>query len=134
MKWTDADLDLTLQALSQEDPPDAALAHVRELVLDQTQPRLRWWWAWLAVPALASALWFVWTPAQLAPPPLIANAPPVVDLPVVRAGAPPVRTRSRPSPPSPRLEPVNDGEYVKIATADPNVVILWKLENEGETR
>lgn len=134
MTWTDADLDLALQALSREDPPDAALAHVRELVMDRTQPRLRWWWAWVAVPALASALWFVWTPEKLAPPPLIAKAPRVVDVTVARVAAPlaPIaRTHSRPST---RLEPANNGEYVKIATADPNVVILWKLENEGETR
>jgi hypothetical protein len=132
MRWTEDDLDRTLKALAAEDPPDAALERLHGVVLERTRPRWQWRWAWVMVPALGSLLWLAWTPTEIPPPPLVAAAPRVVEIPAARLSPPAKRRPSRPMPP--RIEPANDGEYVKIATADPNVVILWKLENEGETR
>lgn len=128
MKWTDDDLNLALQDLSQQDPPPAALTALRARVLDRAhRPRPRWW-LWTPVPAAAAvALAFVLWPAPPAPAPpaLIATAPPVPAIAWVRPAAPaPPRVRRQ----APRIEPTTIPGYVRVATQDPNIVIFWSFD------
>jgi len=114
MSWSDEDLNLAL-AEWRDDVPVAA-------------PRRMWWrWAW--APALAAGL-LVWAliPAEtvIEPPPLLARAPAAPELPVRRATAP---SRSRlESAPKTRVST----EFVKLVTDDPDVVILWAMNTEGD--
>jgi hypothetical protein len=86
---------------------------------------------------LAAAL-FVMVPKEspVAPPPLLARAPgvPVLAVPVVVAVKEPVVVKAavkvavKPQPPA----VVGDSEFVKVMTDDPDVVILWALNTEGD--
>jgi hypothetical protein len=135
MKWSDEDLDLALRDLREEEIPVGA---VRARVMARVERRraVRWWaWAW--VPALAAAL-FVMVPREgpVAPPPLVARAPgvPVLAAPVVAAVRKPVvvkaAVKAAVKPQAPAV--VGDSEFVKVMTDDPDVVILWALNTEGD--
>jgi len=129
MSWKDDDLDLALRDLRDEALPVAALAEVRSRVLAEVRPRARWWrWVW--VPALAAALAVValvplrQTPIE--PPPLVAKAPSAP--PISRPAARPAPVRVKPPAPKPETQ------FARILTEDPNVVILWAMNNEGATK
>ena len=126
MKWTDDDLNLALQDLSQQDPPPAALAALRAHVLDRAhRPRLHWW-LWTPVPAAALALaLLLWPqPPEIAPPPrLIATVPPVPAIAWCTAAPAPASP-----PPAPRIEPTTIPGLVRVATQNPNIVIFWSFD------
>ena len=129
MNWKDEDLDLALHELREEELPAAALARIRTRVLTQVQqPRAKWWqWAWVPVLAAAIAVVAV-TPREqppVEPPPLIAKAP--AAQPLVRPPAL-VRRRIQPAPPA------AETQFARILTDDPNVVILWAMNTEGESQ
>lgn len=130
MNWNDDNFDIALRELRDEELPAAALAQVRARVLGQVQPRRAKWWRWVWVPALAAALAVVTViPRQQAPvepPPLIAKAPAAQPL---SLPMPPVLRR--PTPASPKSE---ETQFARILTDDPNVVILWALNTEGESQ
>ncbi len=133
MSWTDDDLDLALSELKDEPLPLGATEAVRARVLaEMERPRRRWWmWAW--APALAAGL-MVWAAIpqepKLAPPPVLARAPeaPSLERPVAVVKKPAAR----------RVAPVETKEqqtqFVKLVTDDPDVVILWAMNSEGEDR
>jgi hypothetical protein len=126
VNWNDEDLDLALRELRDEELPGAALTQVRARVLGQVRPRRATWWRWSWVPALAAGLAVVtFVPRQqppVEPPPLIAKAP--AAQPLIR----PAPRRAKPVPPIPETQ------FARILTDDPNVVILWALNSEGESR
>jgi hypothetical protein len=127
MKWTDDDLNLALQDLSQQDPPPAALAALRARVLDRAhRPRPRWW-LWTPVPAATLALaLFLWPqPPEIAPPPRLALAPPVPEAAWVKTERPqpPILRRERP-----RMEATEIPGLVRVATQNPNIVIFWSFD------
>lgn len=129
MSWNDAELDLALRELRDEEMPGAALAEVRSRVLAEVQPRRVRWWRWAWVPALAAALAVAALiprpPAPVEPPPLLARAPaaqPLVKL------APRQARRPAPAP------LVRETQFARILTDDPDVVILWAMNTEGEAQ
>jgi hypothetical protein len=136
MKWSDDDLDLALRDLRDEEIPVGA---VRARVMAQVARRrsVRWWmWAW--VPALAAAL-FVMTPKEspVAPPPLLARAPgpPVLAAPVAVVKRPAVvEAAVKATVKAVADAPARTGEteFVKVMTDDPDVVILWAMNTEGD--
>jgi hypothetical protein len=139
MKWTDQDIDLALRDLAGDDPPEAALAAVRARVLaGLAEPRRRPWLWWIPAPALAAAalvVWFAWPrPADVPPPPVLARAP-QAQLADAR-GSVTARPTRRPTEPRPKgavasLVPVQNTEFAKLLTDDPDVVILWAVGPNG---
>ncbi|MBI4889484.1 MAG: hypothetical protein HY821_02590 [Acidobacteria bacterium] len=138
MKWTDDDLDLALRELKDEPLPLGATEAVRARVLAEVEkPRRRWWtWAW--APALAAGL-MVWAvipreQVAVAPPPVLARVPeaavPKRTLEVVKKPElrPAVRRVER------AVKPEKETQFVKLVTDDPDVVILWAMNSEGEDR
>lgn len=126
MNWNEDDLDLALRELRDEELPAAALTQVRVRVLAEVRPARSKWWRWAWVPVLAAGLAVVtFVPRQVspvAPPPLIARAPAAQPL-------------SRPVPRRPKsIPPMPDTQFARILTDDPNVVILWALNTEGESQ
>jgi len=129
VNWNDEDLDLALRDLRDEDVPVAALTQVRARVLAEVRPARTKWWRWVWVPALAAALVVVIVPRHqpiIDPPPLLARAPAAQPL---SRPAPPTLRRVQPAPP--RSE---ETQFARILTDDPNVVILWALNTEGESQ
>lgn len=128
MSWNDDDLDLALRELRDEELPAAALTQVRARVLGQVKPRRARWWRWAWVPALAAGLAVVFiVPREqppVEPPPLLAKAPAAQPL---SRPVPPVLRRPKPAPPK-----SVETYFARILTDDPNVVILWALNTEGE--
>ncbi|HEY3441459.1 MAG TPA: hypothetical protein VGK29_11930 [Paludibaculum sp.] len=130
MSWSNEDLDLALTDLRDEDVPGAALAQVRARVLAEVRPARTKWWHWAWVPALAAALVVVAiVPRQqpiMEPPPLLARAPAAQPL---SRPVPPIVRRVQPA--TPRSE---ETQFARILTDDPNIVILWALNTEGESQ
>jgi hypothetical protein len=93
------------------------------------RPR-RVWWRWAVAPVLASAvavavwLWPVERAVLPAPAAVKAQmpAPPLVS----------VRRLVRVMRPGPRILPTGDPNFVRVKTGNPDVVILWSLNSEGE--
>ncbi|MBK9169595.1 MAG: hypothetical protein IPM24_19320 [Bryobacterales bacterium] len=134
MKWTGDDLDRALRDLAAEDPPEAAVAAVHTSVMQRVAPRASWWrWSWAPVAAAIAALVLTWWPRPAEVEPLALH---------VETPAPPAvaweRTPPRPAPPVPvrprlRIEPTDTPGLVRIASGNPDVVILWSLDqSEGE--
>ncbi len=131
MNWKDDDLDLALRELRDEELPAAALTQVRARVLGHVQPRRATWWRWAWVPVLAAGLAVMtFVPRQqspVEPPPLIALAP--ASQPLSRP-APAAARRVKPA----AQKYVEETQFARILTDDPNVVILWALNSEGESQ
>lgn len=130
MRWDEDDLDVALRDLRDEEVPGYALAQVKARVLAEVRPvRSRWRrWAWVPVVAVALAIVAV-IPREQAPveqPPLIARAPAAQPL-----GRPAARVVRRTRPAPPRLE---ETQFARIMTDDPNVVILWAMNTEGDSQ
>lgn len=104
----------------------AGLAELREIELPARRSR-RWWWAAGAI-AAGLALFLIPRPAEIAPPRVVAWAPPP---PAVVAIAPRPRPAARVKP---RPAPAPDTEFAKILTDDEDVVILWAMNSKGELR
>ncbi|MBL0157030.1 MAG: hypothetical protein IPP47_08005 [Bryobacterales bacterium] len=126
MNWNDEDLDLALRDLRDEEAPGAALAQVRARILAEVRPARMKWWRWAWVPALAAALAIVAVIPSPAPP---------IDPPPLLARAPAAQPLSRPVPRRPKpIPPMPETQFARILTDDPNVVILWALNTEGESQ
>jgi len=136
MKWSDDDLDLALRDLRDEAIP-VGVVRARVMAKVTRRRSIRWWqWAW--VPALAGAL-FVLAPKErpVDPPPLLARAP---GAPVLAA---PVEVVKRPAAVKAAVKVAvkavvdaparaSETEFVKVITDDPDVVILWAMNTEGD--
>lgn len=131
MNWTDDDLNLALRDLREEPLPPGAAEAVRARVLAQLEkPRRRWLrWAWAPALAASLAIWFAIPGEQphIAPPPVLAQAPQAPALvpppaPTLKSTRP--RTATRPT----------ETRFVKLVTDDPDVVILWAMNSEGDAQ
>lgn len=133
MSWNDDDLDLALRELKDEPLPPGAEEAVRARVFAQLeQPRRKWWtWAW--VPALAAGLvlWMIIPREQpsFPPPPILARVPQAPALERPPAAAKPPRVKAVPVQ---RHDP--ETRFVKLVTDDPDVVILWAMNSEGDVQ
>ncbi len=138
MNWNGDDLDLALRELRDEELPLGAVEAVRARVMAEVAaPRRRWWmWAW--APALAAMLLIIWLIPRPAvpPPPVIAKAPAAP--PHSIAGTAATGNESRhivPATGRERVKPVAPAsEFVKLVTDDPDVVILWAMNSEGDSQ
>lgn len=133
MKWTDDDLDLALRELKDEPLPPGAEEAVRSRVFAEIEkPRRRWWtWAWAPALAACLVLWMVIPREQppMSPPPVLAHAPQSPLLSPPPAVVKPVRVKAAQAP---RHEPQT--QFVKLVTDDPDVVILWAMNSEGDAQ
>ncbi len=152
------DLDQVLRELGHDDPPEAAVTALHARVMaaceperglslspdipkpsttadrDCPRPRVPWWtWAWAPVAAavLAVVLWP--QPAPVEPPRPALPAPAASQIAFVRPQPrPKPAARPRPARPEPpEIQPTATPGMVRIATSNPNIVILWSL-NEGD--
>lgn len=161
MSDLDRELDAMLAALRDEALPESALASVRDGVVARIRAgrRKRAWTAWLSLAAAAAVVWVAvaipWTAATL---PLktprtpevasIALARPStgskqgsartsVDVAASRNGSIPAaieKVRGRVYHPPEEAPHAERTQFMRIITDDPNVVILWAMNSEGETR
>jgi len=141
MPWTDDDLSRALSELRDEPLPADALAAIRTEVMARIErPRRNWLW-WLAPIPVAAALVFMLIPRpiEVAPPPLIAKAPP--SAPFMHTG--PSVSEPRPSgsghtarPPSkqPRFLPTAQDGLVRLASTRNDIVIYWDLKEQGDSQ
>ncbi|HTM49316.1 MAG TPA: zf-HC2 domain-containing protein [Bryobacteraceae bacterium] len=133
------DLQSTQSALKdlRMEPVDPALvAAVRAGVLSGIDGRRRLFWPWAAALAAAIGLAAILLapprkpgsppmPVAVARPPAPAMEPPRRELPVSRAKVRRPRRRSKPEHPA---EPL----VVKMLTDDPDVVIIWLVDQTGD--
>lgn len=131
------DLDQALRELGHDDPPEAAVAALHARVMAEVQaarPRIPWWtWAWAPVAAavLAVVLWPQAAPVEPPRAALVAPAAPQIAF-VRPQPRPKPAARPRPvRPEPPEIQPTATPGMVRIATSNPNIVILWSL-NEGD--
>lgn len=117
-------------ALRAMDLDPAAYTAVRKRVMEAVRPRPRFAWLWAAAGVLAaSCAALLWLTAPLrapAPPPpqavTFTIAPPELRAPPIHES---VKRRVRR-----RSEPRQQLEAIKLLTDDPNVVIIWLLDNK----
>ena len=135
MKWQEDDLDLTLGALREEDPPPAAMAVVRARVMERIERRRAWLpWSWLAFAATAAVVVLMVTYQPLAPVATLRVGVAVVPAVPEEALRPPVVQAVTPRVASQRRrEVVASRDFVHLMTDDPDVVILWAVESKGDT-
>jgi hypothetical protein len=116
--------------------PEAAFAAVRQRVLSGIQEKKRRtvWWTWSAVAAAAcmALLAVALVPRDPAPPmPIVAKKePPKIEWPVQ-----PVHHKSSgrslaQARPARKTEPI---VAVKMLTDDPNVIIIWLVDQKGDS-
>ena len=129
-----------LRGLREEEAPEAALAEVRGRVLDEIASRKPSWWfalRWryaLAPAAAVVALLVTLSPRLLVSP---SPPPPLPGPPVLNVPAPAI-AKSPPPPPVRRLPPKpapvpREPLLVKMFTDDPDVVIYWLIDAEGDS-
>lgn len=135
MKWQEDDLDLTLGALREEDPPPAVMAVVRARVMERIERRRAWLpWSWLAFAATAAVVVLMVTYQPLAPVATLRVGVAVVPAVPEEALRPPVVQAVTPRVASQRRrEVVASRDFVHLMTDDPDVVILWAVESKGDT-
>ena len=120
--------------------PEAAFAAVRQRVSSWIQEKKRrtMWWTWSAAAAAACiALLCVWFVPQnpAGPMPIVAKKePPTIEWPA-RPVAQPVRHKSSgrslaQARPARKTEPI---VAVKMLTDDPNVIIIWLVDQKGDS-
>lgn len=114
------DLDLLLNDLAQEAPPQASLDRIRPR-LQATLRRRRVTRFTLAAAALIAVWQLVPPPADI-PLPLPGEA--IITVPDLVIDAPQIRL-SQQRRPKPRML---DENTVQLASTNPNIVILWSLE------
>lgn len=114
------DLDLLLNDLAQEAPPQASLDRIRPR-LQATLRRRRVTRFTLAAAALIAVWQLVPPPADI-PLPLPGEA--IITVPDLVIAAPQIRL-SQQRRPKPRML---DENTVQLASTNPNIVILWSLE------
>jgi len=121
--------------------PPAAFASVRQRVLSEIQAKRRRtaWWGWSAVAAAASvAILFISSLPSNPPRPaaLIAKMdPPKIERTPAQPAAQRVRHKSSgrfvaQATPVRKAEPL---AVVKMLTDDPNVIIIWLVDQKGDT-
>ena len=114
------DLDLLLNGLAQESPPQESLDRIRPRVR-ATIRRRRATGFTLAAAALIAAWQFVPPPTAIQlPPPGVA----IITAPDLIISAPSIHL-SQHRRPKPRML---DDNTVQLASTNPNIVILWSLE------
>jgi anti-sigma factor RsiW len=128
-----------LKEIEAEGVDGALLAVVRSGVLSRIGERRRSIWPWAAAVAMAAALMAALLPAprEVAPEP---RAAPIARAPVTPPKAEPVvaRARSRPYPARPRRTESrqasrgSDPLVVKMLTDDPDIVIIWLVDQTGD--
>jgi hypothetical protein len=108
---------------------EAAYGAVRARVMEAVQPKRRSGWLWTAGVAAAACIVLVWLTAaprapELPPPQAITYriAPPEMHIPSI---ARPVRHRV-----VRRVEHTQALSAIKLLTDDPNVVIIWLVDNK----
>jgi hypothetical protein len=116
--------------------PPAAFAAVRQRVLSELQEKKRrtLWWTWWSV-AAAACIALLPVPFVLqnpaAPMPVIAKKdPPKIEWtpkPVRHASSGRLLARARPAQ---KTEPL---AVVKMLTDDPNVIIIWLVDQKGDS-
>jgi hypothetical protein len=136
----DAEFEKNAAAMREVAIPSAAFAAVRQRVLSDIQARKRraWWWNWSAVAAAACvAILCVryLAPSLERPAALVARKDP----PKIEWTARPVAHRVHHKS-SGRLlagrAPVRKSEplaVVKMLTDDPNVIIIWLVDQKGDS-
>ncbi len=130
---TDRELDALFAGLRRDAPE---MASVRDEVMERAAagPSRRWPIAITAAIAASAAAWFLLVPSE---PELLVLAKPVtlIEQPALER-APLVRARAKPPRP-PKREPETlfierDGQTeVHMATADPDVKIIWLAQGDG---
>jgi len=126
--------------------PPVALDAVRRRVLDEIQVRKRRsvWWAWSAVAAACVAVlcvsYFVTrVRSPVAPKPVrFANAAPIMEhapTPMLQASAKPHhRGRKRQfGAVAVKAAPPKEPLVIKMLTNDPNVIIIWLVDQKGDS-
>jgi hypothetical protein len=128
-------------ALRELTIPPAAFAAVRQRVLSEIQAKKRRknaWWGWSAVAAACVAILFVSYLSSNSPRPaaIIAKIdPPKIEWTVVQPVAHRVRHKSSgrslaQARPVRKTEPL---AVVKMLTDDPNVIIIWLVDQKGDS-
>jgi anti-sigma factor RsiW len=117
-----------LKELSAEAVDAALLSAVRAGVLAKTRPRRLW--PWVAACAAAAALVMALIPARA---PIPKRAPALPKTEAVRAvptptSKPALARRKRPRRQPHKAEPL----VVKVLTDDPNIVIIWLVDQPGD--
>jgi hypothetical protein len=135
---SDQELDALFAEMREECWPDDRLVEWRTRVQERSaRRRFAWFWL-LPVPALAAAVFafaILRPQPALAPPAMIAKAPAAA---TIAQPVPPVRTpvRRRPAAPPQTLlakaTPRGGTQFMRIMTDDPDVVILWAVNGNGE--
>jgi hypothetical protein len=140
---SDRELDALFAGMREEPWPEERLLAWREKVrVRRDRRRFVWFWL-LPAPALAAAvLLFVMMRPQpaIVPPAALAKAPAAPALPLPAAREKPVlrtgRSASRAAgPPKTMLAQAakrGETQFVRIMTDDPDVVILWAVNGNGE--
>jgi len=128
-----------LREAHREPLADADFAAVRARVLERVQVKRRWiWWpAWAGAAAVAALVGWLWlSPASQAPPEAGQRpAPPVI----AQVSAPaPVMAQAEQAPRKHRgrrrapVPPPTEPLVVKLITDDPDVVIYWIVDPQGD--
>ena len=121
--------------------PAAAFAAVRQRVLSEIQAKRRRivWWTWSAVAAAACvAILFVayLLPSPQRPAPVVAKKdPPRIEWPLVQPVSHRVHHKSSGRSLA-QAAPVRKSEplaVVKMLTDDPNVIIIWLVDQKGDS-
>jgi hypothetical protein len=129
---TEQELDALFAGMREEAWPAERLVEWRERVRPgRARRRFGWFWL-LPAPALAAALFFAVLRPQpeVATPVSIARAPAAPTVP-----AQPARVRAaKPEPPAVKATEEGQTEFIRVMTDDPDVVILWAVNGNGEAR
>jgi hypothetical protein len=112
--------------------PEAAVAELRARVLaglDQPRTRLPYWKLALPAAALGMGAIVLWNRPEPVPPVKVAPKPAIHGAPLVEEAPPPsapmVTQRAR------RRAPAQEASYIRLETADPDVVILLMGSDGG---
>lgn len=134
----DQELDALFAEMHEESWPTERLVEWRSRVRER-RARRRFAWFWLVpVPAIAAAvlLFAILRPQPaVVPPAVIAKAPAA---PAIRQSVAQVRTPARRTPAAPprtllaKAAPRGETQFMRIMTDDPDVVILWAVNGNGE--
>jgi len=111
----------------------AALTAVRTRVMAEIRPRRRFAWLWALVPAAAAVVYvalMLWPkPAEIGRPAPVVFAIRVPDVPAPSRSIEPARV----TPPRREVARAVHTLRMEIETGDPNVKIIWLIDEKGES-
>jgi predicted anti-sigma-YlaC factor YlaD len=137
------ELERNRAALQSVDIHPAAFDAVRLRVLDELREKKgrRAWWAWPAIAAAACVAMLItavvlpnWRNAEPPKPLIAAKNPPKIEWTPARV-RPMVRIHHQFGPVSASAGPAHNPEplVVKMLTNDPNVIIIWLVDQKGDS-